>query len=380
MACQIPFEERKTPWRGILDLATGCYPRFLFGGSTSGILPVFHFHDITPQSLEPYLVYLEDNGYQTVTSEAVNSFVLDGIYPGNKKVVLTFDDAWLSLWTVVLPLLRKYGFTAIAFVSPGRVPEAGTVRPTMADKGWSPPAALNIDFASWSELRAINESSIIDLQAHSFSHSVIFCDNLITGFVTPWYNPHIHLRPLMNNMKPYTYVSTDDLGCPLYTQRSRMSDALRFFEPVETRCRCMEFVKNEGGPAFFQKPGWMEILKEIAWAGSGRFETAEERMTALRDELAKSREVLSFQLKGHEVNQMCFQFAVSGRIAESMLKDTGYKTAFADRLFGSRVVKQGNRPYRLMRLKHQFIYCLPGKGRRGLFSSWQNSRKGDSPE
>ena len=380
MTYRIPFEERKTPWRGILDLATGCYPRFLFGGSTTGILPVFHFHEVTPQSLEPCLIYLAENGYQTVTSEAVTAFVLKGIHPGAKAVALTFDDAWLSLWTVALPLLRKYGFSAIAYVSPGRIPEAAAARPTMADKEWQASQADKYEFCSWPELQAINKSGIIDLQAHSFSHSTIFCDSTITGFVTPDYHPHIHLRPLLNEMNAYAYVSGSDLGCPLYAQRSRLSDALRFFEPAASRHRCVEFVRNEGGEAFFARPDWKEVLKKTAWEGSGRFESPDEQRLAIREELVKARETLSSRLGGHEVNQMCFPFTICGEKAEALLCETGYKTAFADKLFGLRAVAAGGNPFRLMRLKNQFIFCLPGKGRRFFLSARMTGKKAGNAE
>ena len=43
----IPFGERGGTARGLLDLATGCYPAFLFGGGLGDLLPVFHFHDVT---------------------------------------------------------------------------------------------------------------------------------------------------------------------------------------------------------------------------------------------------------------------------------------------------------------------------------------------
>jgi hypothetical protein len=176
----------------------------------------------------------------------------------------------------------------------------------------------------------------------------------------------------MNDMNPYTYVSENNLGCPLYTQRSRMSDALRFFEPPEARVRCQELVKREGGKIFFEKSDWREVLTKVAREGSGRFETEDERRNAIRDELIKSKEALTSRLGGHKVNQMCFPFTISGKTAESMLKETGYETAFADRLFGMRAVEAGGNHYRLMRLKHQFIYCLPGNKRQGLTKTWKD--------
>ena len=92
--------------RGLLNLATGCYPAFLFGGPV-GALPVFHFHDVTRAWLEPRLQYLVDNGYRTVTCDEIARLVIDGMDPGPKRVALTFDDAWASAWTVATPLLRQ---------------------------------------------------------------------------------------------------------------------------------------------------------------------------------------------------------------------------------------------------------------------------------
>ena len=53
MTARVPFAERGGAARGILDLVTGCYPAFLFGGSIGDQLPVFHFHNVTREWLEP---------------------------------------------------------------------------------------------------------------------------------------------------------------------------------------------------------------------------------------------------------------------------------------------------------------------------------------
>lgn len=103
-----PFAERGGRVRGLFDLVTVRYPAFVFGGRVGEILPVFHFHEVTPESLRSCLEYLVDNGYQTVTSDEIARFVRTGIPPGKRTVALCFDDAYASLWTVALPLLKKY--------------------------------------------------------------------------------------------------------------------------------------------------------------------------------------------------------------------------------------------------------------------------------
>ena len=85
MTYRLPFTERKTFWRGFLDLGTGCYPAFLFGGSLGKLLPVFHFHDVTPAYLEPYLRYLAENQYRTVVSDDIHHMLKTGVHTGRAR-------------------------------------------------------------------------------------------------------------------------------------------------------------------------------------------------------------------------------------------------------------------------------------------------------
>src|ERR1700746_3066543 len=77
----VPFGERGGRARGALDLLAGHYPAFTVGGSVGRLLPVFHFHETTPATLEPKLQYLAENGYRTVTSPAVTAPLEEGVRP-----------------------------------------------------------------------------------------------------------------------------------------------------------------------------------------------------------------------------------------------------------------------------------------------------------
>ena len=134
-ASRVPFSERGGTLRGVLDLATGRYPSFLFGGSTDRLLPVFHLHEVTRAVLEPRLQFLAEHGYRTVTTDAIARLVRDGRHPGPFTVALCFDDARASLWTVAMPMLRKYNFCAITYAIPGRIVDANATRPTLDDGG-----------------------------------------------------------------------------------------------------------------------------------------------------------------------------------------------------------------------------------------------------
>ena len=169
--------------RGALDMVAGRYPLFLLGGPVGGLLPVFHFHQVTREQLEPKLQYLAENGYRTVTSAAITRLVRDGAAPPERSVVLAFDDAWSSLWTVAGPLLRQYGMRAVTYAIPARIRDAPGVRPTI-EEGLRDTAALD-DVAdplvTWPELKQLHREGTFDVQSHSRTHSMIFAAPVVAG-------------------------------------------------------------------------------------------------------------------------------------------------------------------------------------------------------
>lgn len=369
MTGRIPFSERNTPWRGVLDLVAGCYPAFLFWGGLGRWLPVFHFHEARPRRLEPYLMYLAENRYKTVTSEAVSAYVRRGVHPGPKSVVLCFDDAWASLWTVAAPLLRKYGFQAITYVSPALVPERAIPRPTLGSPEGAPDGVDESEtpFASWCELRMLHSSGTVDIQAHTLRHTMVFSDPVIGGFVKPGFRRHPHLYPRLDTGSGERPLTPADLGAPLFTQRSRYSTALRYDNPRAFEA-CTRHVRENGGESFFDRSGWELELRKVAGAFAGRQENPHQRDAAILEDLATAREQLNANLNTDTVRHMCFPWAIASKPGEIAAAKAGYDTAFGDRLFGGRSVKPGDPPYRLMRLKHQHLYCLPGSGRKNFFS------------
>lgn len=367
---RVPLQERKSPIRGALDLVTGRYPPFLFGGGLGSWLPVFHFHGAHPDSLEPYFRYLAENGYRTVTSEAVADWVLRGRHPGPRSVALCFDDAWSSLWIVVGPLLKKYGFRAIAYVSPARISDAAALRAPHAG-GPLPAPLASMDrtepmFCTWSELRALEASGLVDVQAHSWRHAKVFASDSVVDFIRPGHRVQPHETPLLETPQGLRFATREDLGAPLYGSRSRLSDAFRWIAP-DAFADCTRRVREEGGADFFGRPRWREELQAcVQQARPGRWETEAEREASIAEELVHAREILEQQL-GKAIRQMCFPWAIAGRTAVRLAEKAGYQTAFADRLGGARAVRQGDPPFQLMRLKHPLIFCLPGKGRTWFF-------------
>jgi peptidoglycan/xylan/chitin deacetylase (PgdA/CDA1 family) len=362
-AARVPFAERGGTLRGLLDLATGRYPLFLFGGPMGRLLPVFHLHEVTAASFEPQLRFLADRGYRTVTSDAIARFVRDGRHPGAGTVALCFDDARASLWTVAAPLLRRYQFQAITYAIPGRIEPADAPRPTLdTDPVVADHATPGSPFVTWPELEALHASGTIDVQSHTYAHASMFCDAAIVGFVAPAYAARDPLdRPVISVAGEPVFLEPGSLGAPLFLQRSRMSDARRFIPRPDLTERCQSLAAVRGGPAFFERPDWTTELTRAAGPAGGTWESDEDRQRAIADELDRSRAVLADRLRGSSIRHLCFPWGVGGAIAREAARRVGYETAFSERLFGFRAVRRGDDPYRLMRLNGKFITRLPGR-------------------
>jgi len=341
--------------RGLLDVIAGRYPRFVFGGRVGRVLPVFHFHETTRDRLEPRFAYLAENGYRTIVSEDVARFVRDGADVDPRAVMLAFDDAWASLWLVVGPLLRKYGLRAVTYAIPARIIDAPAVRPTIDEAAVDAEAAdrARDPFATWPELKALADSGLVDVQSHTWSHSMIFTGDVVVGRVTAAFAG----EPILNRPRsdppggPLEFVTPDRTGYPLFQRRSRMSDGLRFF-PDPVASAALESSSDRS-----------DAMLPFAGALKGRWETPAERQRAIEEELVNGREALERRL-GTRVRHLCLPWGVMGAIARRSVERTGFLTAFANRFSGRFAVAQGDDPYFLKRLSERYLTSLPGRGRR----------------
>jgi hypothetical protein len=73
---------------------------------------------------------------------------------------------------------------------------------------------------------------------------------------------------------------------------------------------------------------------------------------------------LNDRLATRTVNHVCLPWGVSGQQTTATLARLGFRSAFANRLRGVHAVNVGDDPYWLKRLPNQYIFRLPGRGRR----------------
>jgi len=126
-------------------------------------VPVLLYHDISNQFRDPYTItpslfaaqmeWLYGSGYRVLSvTDALSGNTLQ---PGEKTVVITFDDGYASFIDYAYPLLQSYGFGATIAVIGERVGsfiDQGGNRPTMG----------------WDEYRQIVSTRGIEIACHSF--------------------------------------------------------------------------------------------------------------------------------------------------------------------------------------------------------------------
>lgn len=368
VAAGAPLTERGGRLRGVVDLAAGHYPKFLFGLGIGQLLPVFHFHGTTPGALEPAFRYLAENGYRTVLSDEAARFVREGRHPGPKTVMLAFDDAWASLWMVVGPLLERYDLRAVTYAIPGRTRDAAALRQTLKDGPIDAEAADRSDtpFATWPELLALSNSGRVDVQSHTFSHAMIFTDRNLLGVVDPRFaeEPWI-LYPRINAHGAATFLKPTQYGHPIFGRRSRMSDGRRFWPDPARVEQAQTLVREQGGVRFFDRPDWRAVLAPLVEQMPGRTETEADQREEIEAEIVLGRDELQTRL-GRPVRHMCLPWGVTGRVTRAALERLGFVSAFANRMAGRMAVAAGDDPFYLKRLDNRHIFALPGKGRRAF--------------
>jgi len=109
---------------------------------------------VTPANLERQLESLVSRGYRGVTfSEAVS----DG---EGKRVCLTFDDAYVSVHELALPILERFGMAATLFVPTSYVGQAGPMAWPGIDRWLGGPHE--------SELACLGVPELADLRTHGW--------------------------------------------------------------------------------------------------------------------------------------------------------------------------------------------------------------------
>jgi len=96
--------------------------------------------------------YLHDNGYTVIPlRRLVDHYRGKGPAPKPKSVVIVEDDAHKSVYSDMLPIIRRYGYPVTIFTYPS--------------------AISNAKYAmTWNQLRELKKTGLFDIQSHTYWH------------------------------------------------------------------------------------------------------------------------------------------------------------------------------------------------------------------
>ncbi|MDD2272019.1 MAG: polysaccharide deacetylase family protein [Desulfuromonadaceae bacterium] len=107
---------------------------------------------ITTPVFEAQMKYLHDNGYKVIPlRRLVDYYRGKAVSPGPKSVVIVEDDAHKSVYSDMLPIIKKYRYPVTVFTYPS--------------------AISNAKYAmTWDQLRELSKTGLFDVQSHTYWH------------------------------------------------------------------------------------------------------------------------------------------------------------------------------------------------------------------
>ena len=107
---------------------------------------------VTTAVFEAQLKWLKDNQFTVIPLRTlVNYLKGEGPAPPPKAVVITADDAHKTVYTEMLPLVRRYGIPVTLFIYPSAVSNASYAM-------------------TWGQLQELKQTGLFDFQSHTFWH------------------------------------------------------------------------------------------------------------------------------------------------------------------------------------------------------------------
>lgn len=130
-------------------------------GSTDVAIPILVYHRFGPAAtddmtvrtsvFEGQLETLKRQGYTVIPLRVLVAHLRGAGPPPRRAVVLTIDDGHRSVYSDVLPVLRRHGVPVTLFVYPSAVSNAAYA-------------------LTWEQLRELRATGLVDVQSHTYWH------------------------------------------------------------------------------------------------------------------------------------------------------------------------------------------------------------------
>lgn len=145
--------------------------------------------------------------------------------------------------------------------------------------------------------------------------------------------------------------------------------------------------KYEAFAAAFIVPSWIGKEGFLSWdqvkalQDSGRVDIqshtnshramevrSEGDIPLMREELMESKAAIERNLPGHAVHSLCYPMGLGSDEAARLSKEAGYRMNFWSVRSDRTLNRPNDDPYFIVRVKHDYIFRLPGRGRRSIIS------------
>ena len=381
--------EVRWSWRknapDLLALLTRNYPRFMFEANPPPLrdeIPVFTFHSVEPEAFRRALEFLQHNQYRTLDGTEFHAVLQGTRSLPERSVMLTFDDGRATLYTVVFPLLKKFGYKAVSFIIPGLIPDSAPPSPNYDDYASGQVSADELlareqsraPLCSWEEITEMHESGVIDFQSHTMYHHQACVSEQLIDFMHPEFDPYFFGNiaiPAYRVNSRIDYERQLPLGTPLYRAEPRMAGHPQYFDNESLRATCVQFVAAHGGEAFFRHSDWrtrLQTFYQNARPAHNRdcWETVEDYNKDISQDLQQSKQIIEERLSGKSVTQLCFPWFMGSEIAVRAARESGYSVNYWGIVPQRPTNRQFQDPYHVPRLEDRYLWRLPGEGRKSL--------------
>lgn len=107
---------------------------------------------ITTSNFEDHLRYLKSNGYKVIPLRQLVAYVRgQGPEPAPKSIVIVADDGHKSVYSDMLPLVKKYNVPVTLFIYPSCISNAKYAM-------------------TWDQLRSLQSTGLFEIQSHTYYH------------------------------------------------------------------------------------------------------------------------------------------------------------------------------------------------------------------
>lgn len=278
------------------------------------------------------LTWLKDHGFETISLEALVSYLRgEEVSIPERPIAMTFDDGTIENFTIVCPLLKKFGYSGTVFALTARkyIQMSG-------DHWW----------------RQVEEEGVLRIEGHSHTHAFIFINDHVDDFYSGKEIEGV----------PYVKGLDKKLGFPLFGLGHELVSK-RFIPRRELIEVCVDYVLHQGAEDFFRGEDRREELFRFVsryQGGKGRFETEREKERRVRRELEISRRRIEQTIGGRkEVKFFAYPYGAYDFALIQTLKKSGYVGAFTCDPGENR---RGDDPFlikRVMILKEESFGGLP---------------------